>query len=293
MIWLPLALLTACFDAGKDLLSKRSLGQINVYLVAWAWPAMTTLCLLPTLLFTGVPTLGPGFWVAIAIGGSLNTLAFFLYIYGISRSDLSLSVPLANFTPLFLVLTSPIIVGESLTWLDAAGGGLIVVGAYVLNVRSRALGPWAPIQALWAEPGPKLILLVAFIWSITSPLDKVGVLNSAPLFWLICLHGFIAIALLPLLILRVPQPVKQLRQHFRQLLPIGVAQTLATSCQMWALQLTLVAHVIAIKRSSSVIAVLVGHLLFQEPGLRQRLGGAAIMVGGVVLILLDWGQFFP
>ncbi|WP_346291547.1 DMT family transporter [Sphaerothrix gracilis] len=265
--------------------SKRSLNQLNVYLVAWAWPVLTTVCLLPAIAWDGLPALQPGFWIALVAGGLLNTLAFLLYIKAISTSDVSLTVPYVSFTPLFLGLTSPFIVQETAGWADVMGGLLIVLGAYVLNWRSQHRSPFAPFQAFWQEPGPKLMLGVAFIWSITANIDKVGVQNSSPLFWLVALHAFIGVGMLPIVLQRVSAPVNQLQRHFKLLLPIGLAQMIATTCQMNALQLTLVAHVISVKRTSTLIAALMGHLIFQEPGIRKRLLGAGIMLAGVFLIL--------
>ncbi|NJL87403.1 MAG: EamA family transporter, partial [Leptolyngbyaceae cyanobacterium SM1_1_3] len=46
---------TAFFEASKDIFSKRSLNQLNLYLVAWAWPVLTTLCLLPAIAWAGWP----------------------------------------------------------------------------------------------------------------------------------------------------------------------------------------------------------------------------------------------
>jgi uncharacterized membrane protein len=55
---------------------------------------------------------------------------------------------------------------------------------------------------------------------------------------------------------------------------------------MSALNLTLVAYVISIKRTSAVLAVLWGMLFFGESDIRQRFIGASIMLAGLVLITL-------
>jgi len=69
------------------------------------------------------------------------------------------------------------------------------------------------------------------------------------------------------------------------ILPTGVFSALGIGCQMMALPLTLVTHVISVKRTSTLLASLMGHLLFQEPGFRTRITGASIMVAGVFFIL--------
>jgi len=56
---------------------------------------------------------------------------------------------------------------------------------------------------------------------------------------------------------------------------------------MKAISLTLVAYVIAIKRTSVIISVIFGHSIFKEKGIKERLLGAIIMVIGVLFITLS------
>ncbi|MGF1480702.1 MAG: hypothetical protein ACFB4I_14660 [Cyanophyceae cyanobacterium] len=56
--------------------------------------------------------------------------------------------------------------------------------------------------------------------------------------------------------------------------------------QMRAIDLAMVAQVIAVKRTSALITVFLGCLVFEEQGLKERATGAAIMIVGVILSLL-------
>lgn len=71
------------------------------------------------------------------------------------------------------------------------------------------------------------------------------------------------------------------------LLPLGGAGGLGAVCQMAAINLTLVPYVIAVKRTSTVMAVLWGRLFFGEEGFRERLGGALLMLAGMAMLLLS------
>ncbi|MCZ0904811.1 EamA family transporter, partial [Microcoleus sp. HI-ES] len=83
---------------------------------------------------------------------------------------------------------------------------LIVSGSYLLNIKEKSKGYLAPFKALLDEPGPKLMLIVAFLWSITSNFDKIGVKNSYPIFWLFSLFGTMTVLLLPVLLHKTPNP---------------------------------------------------------------------------------------
>lgn len=243
------------------------------------------IALVPVLLLTtGIPELGPNFGWAVLVGGSLNILAYLCYIRAIKISDLSLTVPLVTLTPLFLLITSPLIVQEYPTLGDGVGVVFLIVGSYVLNLQTRNAGYFAPIKALFTNLGSRLMLFVAFIWSITSNVDKVGVQNSSPLFWVMVLFACVSCGALPLA-LRRGGFVLALAQ-VKLLGLTGLLNVTGVGFQMWALMLAPVTQVIAVKRLSTLIAVLFGVFWFGESGLQERLLGAAIMVAGVALISL-------
>jgi drug/metabolite transporter (DMT)-like permease len=286
MTWLAFAILTAFFESLKDVSSKYGLKKIDEYIVTWVSIVFSTLFLIPLLLWTKIPPINAQFWVALLIGGSLNVVSFTLYIKAIKVSDLSLTVPIVTLTPLFLLVTSPLIVHESPSTADAIGVFMIVVGSYVLNLRERSQGYFAPLQAILREKGSRLMLMVALIWSITSNFDKVGVVNSSPLFWSTALYGFLAIGIFPIVLYKSRHQFDQILPNVKVLATIGLFHALAISFQMIAVTYTLVTHIIAIKRTSALISVLFGHFLFQESGLQERLAGAAIMVAGVMVMAL-------
>lgn len=284
MTWVLFAFLTAFFESSKDVLGKRRLRDTDAYVVAWAWRFFALPFLLPLLFFTGVPELGPDFWWALLVGGVLNIVAAVLYMKAIQASDLSLAVPMVAFTPLFLLLTSPLLVGEFPAPLGVAGIALIVAGSYLMKAREGSRGFLAPFRALLAEKGPTLMLTVALIWSVTSNLDKIGLKNSSPLFWAVAINLFIALGMCPLALWRLRSEGRLLPSGLRGLFAIGAAGGLVTVCQMTAISMALVPLVIAIKRTSTVMSVLWGHILFGESGLKERLSGVGLMTLGVLLI---------
>ena len=286
MTWLGLAILTAFFESLKDVFSKKSLSFLDEYLVACAGMAIAAISLLPILGIVGIPKLGPNFWLALTIGGSLNVVAYTLYVKAIRLADLSLMSPLSTLTPLFLLITSPLIVKEVPTIWDAVGVFLIVIGSYVLNLNASAAGFFGPLRSIFRNKGTRMMVMVAFIWSITSTFDKVGVMNSSPIFWAIVLFGFIALGILPLVILKSKNPIQGIRSHWRLLLAAGLANGIGVGCQMVAVGMVAVTQVIAVKRMSSLISVVFGYFVFGEKGIRERLLGAGIMVTGVVVMTI-------
>ncbi|WP_029460454.1 EamA family transporter [Solidesulfovibrio alcoholivorans] len=285
MNWFALSCVTALTQAVKDTFLKRSLASLD------ATTAMIGYCLSASVILwlavaAGPPvTLVAPFWTCLAVGGVLGGVTYWLYGLALKAGDLSLTLPMLAFTPLFLLVTSPLTLGEFPEPGGLCGIALVVAGAYVLNLRERKSGVLGPIKALWTRRGPRLMLAVAAIWSIGANLDKLGLRASSPLFWGAAVYTATFLALLG------PRLVKKARAGRR--LPglppwpvavAGLLEAIGIVCQMHALPLTQVSYVIAVKRLSIVFGVLLGALVLREPDLAHRLPGALLMVAGVFFI---------
>ena len=193
MLWLIFSVLNAFFDSLKDLIGKKGLKEIDEYTLAFSLRFFALLLFLPLLLIYEIPEIKQEFWLALFASGSINILTTVLYMKALKYSELSLVKPITTFTPLFLLITSPLIVGEIPSFLGLCGVILIVLGAYILNIKQIRKNFSAPLKALFKEKGVKLMFIVAFLWSISSNFDKIGVTSSSPIFWIIAIHVFLSI----------------------------------------------------------------------------------------------------
>lgn len=253
-------------------------------MVAFAMRMFALPFLIPLLWFIEIPETGDYFWIALFTGGLLNILITILYLNAIQHSDLSLTVPMVTFTPLFLLITSPLILGEIPDAKGIAGVLCIVAGSYFLQFSSRKKGFLAPFATLFSEKGPRLMLLVAFLWSITANIDKVGVQNSSPFFWVISVSVFLFIGMIPLVFWKARGQVPHLKNNFAVIFPVGLFTALTLIFQMHAIELTHVAYVIAVKRTSALFVVFFGVIFFKEKGFGNRVFAVLIMLLGVALI---------
>ncbi|HIQ49622.1 MAG TPA: EamA family transporter [Nanoarchaeota archaeon] len=273
------------FDSLKDLIIKKGLKEIDEYTLAFSTRFFALFLFFPFLLIYKIPEIKQEFWLALFVSGSINILTTILYIKALKYSELSLAKPITTFTPLFLLITSPLIVGEMPSFLGFCGVILIVLGAYILNIKQIKENFLAPIKALFKEKGVKLMFIVAFLWSISSNFDKIGVTSSSPIFWIFSIHLFISICLFPFAYTKVFR--NGLKKSVKIIIPLGFISGISLLCQMIALKLTLVVYVISIKRMSSVISVIFGYLFLNEKNIKERLLGALIMVIGAVCIVFS------
>lgn len=281
------AILSALFESLKEVSSKMGLKDMDEYMVTWAFGFFALPFLALPFIFLSIPSIGNQYWIALIVDGIFNVIATVIQMKALKSSDLSLTVPLLAFTPLFLLIMSPLILGEFPTPLGVVGVIFIVIGSYVLNIQRKNKGYLAPFKAMVEEHGPKLMLIAAFLLSITSSIDKIGVLNSSPLFWALSMHIFTTVTLGPVILGEFTEHIKLTRTDVKILFLVGFFSALAIVTQFIAISFILVPYVIAIKRTSVIMSVLFGYFIFKEKEIEERLIGAAIMILGVVLITLS------
>lgn len=286
MLWFFLSLLTAIFVATSDALSKVALKDCDAETIAWvrwAFALPFLLCFLP---FIEIPELDWQFQVAVFSAIPLEIAAIILYMQAIKISPLSLTIPFLALTPVFLIITSFILLGELPDSSGIAGILFIAVGAYLLNIEKFREGIWGPLKHIMREKGSVLMILVAFIYSITSNLGKVAILHSSPLFFAICYTFLLALFLTPFVLFRKRKERASLKARPALLVMIGLTYALMLICHFHAISLIEVAYMISIKRTSMVFSVIYGWLIFKEENISQRFLGSAVMAAGVALILL-------
>lgn len=286
-MWFLFSIITAFFESLKDVTSKKGLKEVNEYFVSWSLRFCSTIFLIPFLFFIDIPNLGKQFFLALFTAGVIDSITTILYMRAIKYSDLSLCIPMLAFTPLFLLISSPVMIGEFPNISGLFGIAFIVIGSYILNVREKERGYLEPLKLLLNEKGPKLMLIVAFIWGITSNIDKIGIKYSSPIFWTIALNFIITIFIFPIMLYKSKDDISLIIMNFKLMILVGVFSALSGIFQMLAINIALVSYVISIKRTSIVMSVIFGYLIFKERGIKERLAGVLIMIIGVFLITLS------
>jgi uncharacterized membrane protein len=288
MTWFYFALLAAVSESLKDLSSKQGLHTVSPQLAALAASATPIPLFIGIILITdSMPSLGPHYLIALLIGGSLNILALFQFMRALQASDMSLAIPFISFTPIFLLITSPLLVNDIPNAHDVAGILCIVAGAYLLQIQTRDQGWLAPFTAMMTQPGPRRMLSVALIYSITSNFDKIGVQNSSPIFWSLSITSLMTVGFLFMYRL-LPRPTVPalVSPILGILVAIGLFQAMGLYFHNTALSLGSVPSVIAIKRTSILFATFWGIAFLGEKQGKERLAGSALMVIGMTIMAL-------
>ena len=287
MEWLYLTLCSAFFLATADAVTKRYLSHYSAGELVLVRFGVTAILLLPLLLqpWPGMPA---PFWGWVAALLPFEILAMWLYMKAIRRSPLSLTLPYLAFTPVFNTVTGYVLLGETVTVTGFAGIALVVCGAWLLNADTINSGSrpdvFAPFRAIASEPGSRLMLMVAALYSLTSVMGK-GALQYVPAqFFGPFYFVLLGVATTVVFYRRGVRPWQVLGRHPWAHLGVGLFMGLMVLTHFIAIQQVEVAYMIAVKRTSLLFGMLYGAWLFSEKGLSRNLAAGVIMVAGVYLI---------
>lgn len=282
-MWVPLALVTAFAFAATGSYAKALARSSHVYTVTWALIVLPLPWAAALLMYQGVPPIGDGFLLAALASVVLNMVAVTLQVTALSIAPLSATVPFLALTPLFMLVTSAIVLREAPDAKGLAGIVLVAAGAYTIYLDRLREGLLEPLRAIGTERGSRLMLIVALCWSWSAALDKVAVLHSSPAFYTSFFCAVFGLLYAPFLIIGLrKEPLRAgIVPRLFLLGAFGAAMILS---QFAAIELTVASYVIAIKRAGTVLSVVLGYIFFKEKHLRARLAGALLMTLGVVLI---------
>ena len=250
-----------------------------------------SLVTLPLLLRDPVTAQSAGFWGWCGLSAALAVAANWLIIEALRRSDLSLLGPINAFKPVVSLLPGWILLGEPLG-VPAAFGLLLVLAGSLIVTPPRAPGQGS--LTLLGDRGVQLRFLALILSAGEAVTLKRAIRLADPLtvFAAWCLLGLLIllpIALRPLLrngpVLMGPNRKPQSMAALGLVITTGLMQ----SCTLFTLAAFPVGAVLALYQTSSILTVLLGHAVFQEPHLRRRLGGATVMTVGAAILVLQAG----
>jgi len=289
MFWIPLALVCAFSLATTDALTKKVIPKYDIYLLAWIRNIFAAPIFIITLFLLKTPHLDIYYFLTLITGLPLEILSVILYLKAIKLSPLSVTMPFLALSPAFLIFTSYIMLGESPDLSGFAGILLITFGAYLLNLSSFKEGMLAPLKAVLKEKGSVLMILVAFIYSITSNICKIGMNHSSPVFFASSYYLLFTVLLTVFVkkkIFNFPWFKPGSAISIKSFSLIGLFYGLMVITHFTSMSLTNVSYMISVKRTSLIFSVLYGKLMFGEENIRERLLGSIVMLIGVVLITL-------
>jgi drug/metabolite transporter (DMT)-like permease len=307
MLWVLLAITGAIANAAYFIIIKNNLAARDPWILNALGLFISGVLLLMVSGARGFPVIGPEYYSAVLISGILNIIGLSLIFRAMESSDLSLSMPMLSFTPVFLIGTSYLLLHEVPSMAGILGICIIVSGSYVLNISAGHEHFLDPVRSMVQNRSSWYMLIVAFLFAASINYDKIAMLNSDPVFGmaftLLIISGAFSLlvvlsrrfgegcALLsagwnPALSGTLPKTAFSLRPYVVPAFLIGIFASVECVSINFAYTLQIAPYVIAIKRLSIIFMVLYGTIICAEDEIRTRVMGSVLMVGGAIIILL-------
>lgn len=264
-----------------------SFGQVPAYALWWY--------------FAGGTVQSVDYVAPAAVALALNVAANLCFVRAVHISDLSTTIPMLAFTPVFTAAIANPLLGERPGWLALFGIAAVVVGALLLtswppSAAQTSEGETPPPartgwRARFNDPGALLMLVTAACWSTTTVLDKMATQSAPMSLHALVINAGVGTSLLVYLLIRGrASELAGVREKPGVMLSAIVAGTGAFGLQLWAIQGMLVGAVETIKRAIGMLSsIVVGRLAFGETIAARKIVAAVIMAAGTAAIMLDKG----
>ena len=279
-----LIIFSALMHASWNLLVKRSRDK-----TVFIWWMFLTSGGLMVLALPVVGTFPLPTWrvVGLAAVGAVCFMLYHLFSGRAYRSgDLSLIYPLAQTAMFWVPIWGILILGEQVSAHGTAGIGLILFGAYSIQLRALA---WSevirPFRNL-RDPAVLAALAAGFIYSVGAVIDKTGVMLYSPFHFTALLVAFMLL-FMTMNIMR-PKYRGRVMAEFRisrGLVIISGPVIMASFLSFrYGLQLAPMSYAVPARQVSLLIGVLIGVLFLGEACGRIRFIAALLILCGVALI---------
>ncbi len=286
-MWVLFGLASAFMNSSSDVLlklaTKESNGsKIDPLLASCAMHGSMAVLSLPfAALLGGEPDLSFTGLLPVLICSLFGAVSSSLYMHAMREAPLSLTAPLMALTPAFMLLTGPIITGQQVSLLGGIGVGICIIGLYVVNLQPGCT--WYEPLLIWHKPGQMSMFLATALFSITAPLDQLG-LEAQGLWWYLPLvTGFLSLMLGPFALLRAGSHG---RPNLRLFIGSGILANFSALSQYAGMALAPVTYVICLKRLSTVIGPIMGRRFLGEAVPPSRAAGSLILFAGALVMAL-------
>jgi drug/metabolite transporter (DMT)-like permease len=270
-----LVLLAAALHASWNALVKAGGDKLVVLSLAILGSGLPAVVVLPF-----VPFPDPASWPYLLASVLIHQGYYFCLVYAYKHGDLSQVYPIARgAAPLMVGVGAWVLAGEVLSVPEAAGIAIASAGIMSLAFARRNGAPDNPKAILFA-------LGTGVCIAGYSLADGMGVRRTPEaasyIAWMFALEA-------PLLVLiamarRRGRVWTAFRPHLLTGLFGGLIAATAYGIVIWAMSLAPIAHVVALRETSVILAAIIGTAVLGEPFGRLRVAAAAIVAAGAALL---------
>jgi len=281
---LLIVIMAAFLHSGWNFFLKKSLDKLTYI---WSFLLVSLVFYSPMFFYYWVRAdIAMEGWLCIIATGLLHLLYFTFMSGAYERGDLSLVYPISRGAgPLLVPLLAVLFLHEKIYPLGALGIALIVLGIYVIHLRSFAFNSFVePFHAV-KDSASAWAIMTGLTIAGYSLVDKVGVGFVEPPLYIYIMLLIVVVLLTPFVLTKKREALKkEWRCNRNNILALGVVVLLTYMMVLFAFRISKVSYVVAVREVSIVLSTIYGLVWLKEQHVMQKMTGSVIIALGVIFI---------
>jgi len=290
MSWFLFAIGSAVLASLSALIEKKTLMREHATEFVTLLAVFNALITLPLFFFIDYSKITLGAISLVYLASVLGSFAFLLITKCVRHMEISVVSPLLVLGPAVTALLAYFALGESLSFGQTIGIGLLVVGAYLLQTKGY-MSFLAPLRNFTSSRYTWFLIGALLLYAICSNLDRLLLTRFAllPFEYIAFFHAFAAMNFIFFHMLFYDGYVglsKGIRLFGLSIFLVALCTVGYRFLQAQAVSMIAVGLAVSVKRLSVLFTTVIGGRLFHEGALlRKSLACVVMLIGATVLVL--------
>jgi len=291
MDWFILAFISALFSAASAVSEKKVLFSLSALDFSFIISIVTLLFSLPFFFMLKFAEISSISLTILFFKTVFSAGAFLCVMLSIKNLEISEALPLLALSPGLVAIAGAIFINDILSGIEWLGIILMVIGAYILELRKSSKNLLDPIKAMFSSSKYSYVFIALILFTVSSLLDRV-LLKSyllPPYAFMAFQQLFFALIFTVIVLVNQRNITKQFKsinkKVFYLIIAISFFTVIYRYTQIEATKLVPVALVLSVKRLSVLFAVIAGGKLFNEENFYIRIAAVIIILVGAALLM--------
>ena len=285
MIWLSYTILSAVAVAFCGILSKKALFTTHSTSFAVTQKFFEILILLFFIPF--IPfNYSFATYLTIIFIALIGAFAYILDVKSFRHVEISVSAPLSNITPIFVLFLAFIFLGERLTYPQLIGVLILLSGTFMLEY--KLFQKSFSLKSFFTQKYHLFLVISFLLYAITATIEKKLIVTVNPTSYLVLVWFFVFffIGIYQMISFGTIPLRKTIKENGFLIFASSAFAVFAGFMYLHALSLALVSLVIPVKRLSTLIETIAGGRMFHEHHVATRSIACIVMIIGILFLSL-------
>jgi len=277
MSWIVFVLAGVICNSLKNVATRKIGGKIDVYTVALVSNALALPLLWTSVLLNNTATIQIDFWWQMLLMLPFEMVVMVLFFKALTSSQLSYSFPFVSFMPVFVAIGSFFILGETVGILTYIGASIIVLGAFLMNLKSTITE--ANIR------GILYMLGVAALWGYLIPMGSLSVTYSSAELYPAIYFTLATLLFVPIYLLKRTGPIRDIGNHVIPFALIGIFFAGFTIANWYAYSLGPATAISALTMLAIPVTSLIDSWYHKESLTTRQIAATILMTVGAIITI--------